>query len=175
MAGNKDSDILLKFIGFFPDYLSSLSRTLLRFFGQPLSKQLYIWANFPEGGYIKHILRLATLKESVVNTISVMVHHKKVRSENTMEEKEGLFFGIRHDIDICMKWNTTCDPIKKKGVTFASFSFARPRTSGNMKLFDPSLGLWLYKSFHCHISLKLWQNTAKFVKRIVASKFSKRN
>ena len=32
---------LLKFIEYFPDYLSALSRTLLRFFGQPLSKQLY--------------------------------------------------------------------------------------------------------------------------------------
>ena len=37
-----DSDRLLKFIGYSPDYLSALSRTLLRFFGQPLSKQLYI-------------------------------------------------------------------------------------------------------------------------------------
>ena len=36
-----DSALLLKFIGYFPDYLSALSRTLLRFFGQPLSKQLY--------------------------------------------------------------------------------------------------------------------------------------
>ena len=32
---------LLKFIEYFPDYLSALSRTLLCFFGQPLSKQLY--------------------------------------------------------------------------------------------------------------------------------------
>ena len=37
-----DSELLLKFIGYFPDYLLALSRTLLRFFGQPLSKQLYI-------------------------------------------------------------------------------------------------------------------------------------
>ena len=37
-----DSELLLKFIEYFPDYLSALSRTLLRFFGQPLSKQLYI-------------------------------------------------------------------------------------------------------------------------------------
>ena len=36
-----DSELLLKFIGYFPDYLLALSRTLLRFFGQPLSKQLY--------------------------------------------------------------------------------------------------------------------------------------
>ena len=42
MAGNMESELLLKFIGHFPDYLSALSRTLLRFFGQPLSKQLYI-------------------------------------------------------------------------------------------------------------------------------------
>ena len=41
MAGNMDSELLLKFIRYFPDYLSALSRTLLRFFGQPLSKQLY--------------------------------------------------------------------------------------------------------------------------------------
>ena len=34
--------IYLKFIEYFPDYLSALSRTLLPFFGQPLSKQLYI-------------------------------------------------------------------------------------------------------------------------------------
>ena len=31
----------MKFIGYFPDYLSALSRTLSRFFGQHLSKQLY--------------------------------------------------------------------------------------------------------------------------------------
>ena len=36
-----DFELLLKFIEYFPDYLSVLSRTLLRFFGQPLSKQLY--------------------------------------------------------------------------------------------------------------------------------------
>ena len=39
-----DSELLtclLKFIVYFPDYVSALSRTLLRFFGQPLSKQLY--------------------------------------------------------------------------------------------------------------------------------------
>ena len=35
-----DSELLLKFIGYFLDYLSALSRTLLRCFGQPLSKQL---------------------------------------------------------------------------------------------------------------------------------------
>ena len=33
MAGNIDSEHLLKFIGYSPDYLSGLSRTLLRFFG----------------------------------------------------------------------------------------------------------------------------------------------
>ena len=32
MAGNMDSELLSKFIGYFPDYLSALSRTLLRFF-----------------------------------------------------------------------------------------------------------------------------------------------
>ena len=36
-----DSELLLKFIGYFPDYLLALSRTLLRFFGLPLSKQLF--------------------------------------------------------------------------------------------------------------------------------------
>ena len=37
-----DSELLLKFIGFFPDYLSASSRTLLRsFLDNPLSKQLY--------------------------------------------------------------------------------------------------------------------------------------
>ena len=36
-----DSELLVKFIGYFPDYLSALSRTLLCFFGQRLSKQLY--------------------------------------------------------------------------------------------------------------------------------------
>ena len=41
--GIRDSELLLKFIGCFLDYLSALSRTLSRFFfGQPLSKQLYI-------------------------------------------------------------------------------------------------------------------------------------
>ena len=32
MAVNMDSELLLKFIGYFLDYLSALSRTLLRFF-----------------------------------------------------------------------------------------------------------------------------------------------
>ena len=36
-----DSELLLKVIGYFPDFLSALSRTLLSCFGQPLSKQLY--------------------------------------------------------------------------------------------------------------------------------------
>ena len=40
-----DPELLLRFIGYFPDYLSALSRTLLRFFGQPLSKQLYTYRN----------------------------------------------------------------------------------------------------------------------------------
>ena len=35
-----DSELLLKFIGYFPDYLLALSCTLLQFFGQPLLKQL---------------------------------------------------------------------------------------------------------------------------------------
>ena len=35
------SELSLKFIGYFPDYLFTLSGTLLGFFGQPLSKQLY--------------------------------------------------------------------------------------------------------------------------------------
>ena len=46
-AGNMDSKFLLKFIGCFPDYLSALSRTLLRFFEQPLSKQLYKHIGIP--------------------------------------------------------------------------------------------------------------------------------
>ena len=37
-----DSELLLKFIGYFPDYLLTLSRTIYAFFGQPLSKQLYM-------------------------------------------------------------------------------------------------------------------------------------
>ena len=36
---------LLKFTEYSPDYLSALLHTLLRFFGQPLSKQLYITDN----------------------------------------------------------------------------------------------------------------------------------
>ena len=43
MSGNMDSELLLKFIGYFPDNLSAMSRTLLRFFGQTLSKQLYVY------------------------------------------------------------------------------------------------------------------------------------
>ena len=31
----------------------------------------------------------------------------------------------------------------------------------------------LYKSFRCHKNLKLWHQTANFVKKIFASKFSK--
>ena len=38
-----ESELLLKCIEYFPDYLTALSRTFLRFFfGQPLSKQLNI-------------------------------------------------------------------------------------------------------------------------------------
>ena len=40
MTENMDSELLLKFIWYFPDYLLALSCTLLRFFGQPLSKHL---------------------------------------------------------------------------------------------------------------------------------------
>ena len=40
MAGNMDSGLLLRFIIIYY-YLSTLSRMLLRFFGLPLSKQLY--------------------------------------------------------------------------------------------------------------------------------------
>ena len=36
VASNMESELLLKFIGYLPDYVSALSRTLLRFFGQPL-------------------------------------------------------------------------------------------------------------------------------------------
>ena len=39
--GIMDSELLLKFFGYLPDYISALSHTLLRIFGQPLSKQLY--------------------------------------------------------------------------------------------------------------------------------------
>ena len=38
-------EVLLKFNGYFPDYFSAFSRTLLGFFGQPLSKQLYMQHN----------------------------------------------------------------------------------------------------------------------------------
>ena len=37
-----DSELLLKFTEYFPDYRSALSRTLLQFFGQSLSKKLYV-------------------------------------------------------------------------------------------------------------------------------------
>ena len=37
-----DSELLLKFFGYLPDYLSALSHTLLRIFAQPLSKDLYL-------------------------------------------------------------------------------------------------------------------------------------
>ena len=36
-----DSKLLLKFIGYFPDYLSHCRVRFYAFFGQPLSKQLY--------------------------------------------------------------------------------------------------------------------------------------
>ena len=39
----------------------------------------------------------------VINKTSVTVHHKKVRSKNSMEEKKTLFFGIAHDSDIFIK------------------------------------------------------------------------
>ena len=37
-----DSELLLKFIGYFADYLSALSRTLFNFLDNLLSKQLYM-------------------------------------------------------------------------------------------------------------------------------------
>ena len=40
--GIMDSELLLKFFGYLPDYLSALSHTLLRIFAQPLSKDLYL-------------------------------------------------------------------------------------------------------------------------------------
>ena len=49
----------------------------------------------------------------IINNTPVTVHHKKVRSGNTMQEKEGLFFGIRRDIDTWVKWDMTCDPAKQ--------------------------------------------------------------
>ena len=45
-----DSELLLKFIGYFPDYLLVLSHRLLHFFGQPLSKQLYMSSEGATGG-----------------------------------------------------------------------------------------------------------------------------
>ena len=48
-----DSELSLKFIGYFPDYLSALSRTLLHFFGQLLSKQLYSCERACFGSWIK--------------------------------------------------------------------------------------------------------------------------
>ena len=46
---------------YFPDYLSALSRTLLRFFGQPLSKQLYIglWGSVLKNELDKHFCKFA--------------------------------------------------------------------------------------------------------------------
>ena len=44
MFAKMDSELLTCLLKceYSPDYLSALSRTLLRFFGQPLSKPLYI-------------------------------------------------------------------------------------------------------------------------------------
>ena len=40
----------------------------------------------------------------VVNKTSVTVHHKKVRSENAIgKRKDGLFFGIRNEMNIIRK------------------------------------------------------------------------
>ena len=44
-----DSELLLKFIGYFPHYLTALSRTL--FFGQPLSKNLYMLTRQGRAGF----------------------------------------------------------------------------------------------------------------------------
>ena len=44
-VGYTDSELLLKFIGYFPDYLSALSRTLLRFF----------WTTFVETAVYNYI------------------------------------------------------------------------------------------------------------------------
>ena len=57
-----DSELLtflLKFIEYFPDYLSALSRTLLRFFGQPLSKQLYTKYNV----FLQYIVDYTVVKK----------------------------------------------------------------------------------------------------------------
>ena len=44
-----DSELLLKFIGYFADYLSALSRTLLRFFLDNLCRNscIYLSSHFP--------------------------------------------------------------------------------------------------------------------------------
>ena len=64
-----DSELLLKFIEYFPDYLSALLRTLLRVFGQPLSRQLYIILHerlctrpyFEIKSYVQYIVQMVYL------------------------------------------------------------------------------------------------------------------
>ena len=81
-----DSELLtclLKFIEYFPDYLSALSRTLLRFFGQPLSKQLYtdsFYSGFSHLG-LKNSLDLykcaKAFADIVIPQVSVLLLKKK--------------------------------------------------------------------------------------------------
>ena len=72
MAGNIDSEPSLKFIGYFPDYLSAFSRTLLRCFGQPLSKQLYT-ENLVNKNKTKH----QTIEHINKGTKKISKHKKK--------------------------------------------------------------------------------------------------
>ena len=57
--GTMDSKLLLKFIGYFPEYLSALSRTLLRFF----------WTTFAETAVFFRSVRMG--KEEYLQTSSV--------------------------------------------------------------------------------------------------------
>ena len=81
---------LLKFIEYFPDYLSALSRMLLRFFGQPLSKQKTLKTmrtiedkNIPSGGGGGQIL----IQVQLIQSLPFVTTMKKKKNTTTTKKK----------------------------------------------------------------------------------------
>ena len=70
MAGNMDSELLLKFIGYFPDYLSALLHTLLWFFWTTFVETavnvVFTWSNKSQA--------IAPLKRQSRNVVKWLVH-----------------------------------------------------------------------------------------------------
>ena len=77
---------LLKFIEYFPDYRSALSRTLLRFFGQPLSKQLYVLAKTCRSSWF--VAFVFVLSDQLQAYKQAVIKHTQAKDELAVSGKE---------------------------------------------------------------------------------------